>query len=67
MFLLGSCHEDQKMNYLRDLVIAGRCVLRFKRHWYLGRHVYALMLTEGEFDAIQEKLNEILYEHRRDH
>ena len=55
------------MKYWMDLVIAGRCVLRFKRHWYLGRHVYALMLTEAEFDAIQEKLDEILYEHRRDH
>ena len=56
------------MDYFKDLIIAGRCALRFKKHWYLGRHCYALMLTEREFEVLQRAMDEILtYEHRRDH
>lgn len=57
------------MDYFRDLIIAGRCALRFKRHWYLGRHCYALMLSEQEFAVLQLAMNDILKEHdghRRD-
>lgn len=56
------------MEYFKDLIIAGRCALRFRRHWYLGKYVYALMLTEKEFELMQKAMDEILtYEHRRDH
>lgn len=51
------------MKYIRDLVIAGTFALRFKRHWYLGRHYYALMLTEAEFDELQEILNRTIVKH----
>ena len=57
------------MDYFRDLIIAGRCALRFRRHWYLGRHCYALMLSEAEFEVLQRAMNDILKEHdehRRD-
>ena len=56
------------MEYFKDLIIGGVMALRFRRHWYLGRHVYALMLTEQEFGKLQQAMDEILtYEHRRDH
>jgi len=57
------------MDYVKDLIIAGRCALRFRRHWYLGRHCYALMLDEREFAVLQKLMNDILKEqdeHRRD-
>jgi hypothetical protein len=57
------------MDYVKDLIIAGRCALRFRRHWYLGKHCYALMLSEQEFAVLQRVMNDILKErdeHRRD-
>ena len=58
-----------RMDYFRDLIIAGRCALRFRRHWYLGRQCYALMLSEAEFVVLQRAMDDILKEldeHRRD-
>lgn len=54
------------MKYFRDLVIGGRFGLRFKKYWHMGRHCYALMLTEEEFDRVQDILNRVTDEHRCD-
>jgi hypothetical protein len=52
------------MKYIRDLVIAGCLAVRFKRHWYMGKQCYALMLTEEEFDELQEVLDRMVkHEH----
>jgi hypothetical protein len=50
------------MEYFKELNIAGLLGLRFTRHWYLGKHCYAIMLSEEEFEELQGALDSVFEE-----
>lgn len=47
------------MEYFKDLNIANIFFLRFKRHWYLGKNCYAIMLSEDELEELQKCLDDV--------
>jgi hypothetical protein len=50
------------MEYFKDLNIANVFILRFTKHWHLGKHCYAMMLSEDEFDALQKDFDGVFKE-----